>query len=235
MKNTLIALGACAVALAGSASANVLVNGGFETGDFTGWTEVTASGANGCDTDWYVSTTDTECQFTNTQLNSAIEGEFAAYNSFDGGGPKDFTIEQTFTLGSSLASAMLDFQYTVGWDFSLGGNATEARIFTLSFVDAMDNLIGDAFTLTIDPANGETGFIDWTAVSVDVSALLSAFVGQDITLVANVNVPQDFTGPGSFGLDALALNVNEVPLPAAFWLGLLGFGGLMRLSKARRS
>ena len=235
MKNTLIALSAAAVALAGTASANVLVNGGFETGDFMGWTEVTAGGTNECDTDWYVSTSDTVCQFATTTLNDAIEGNFAAYNSFDGDGPKNFTIEQSFMVGSTADNANLNFQYTVGWDFGLGGAATEARIFTLSFLDSSDNLIEDAFSLSIDSTvDGVTGFVDWTPTSVDVSTLLMAFIGQEVTLVANVFIPQSFTGPGSFGLDALSLNLSDVPLPAAFWLGLVGFGSLAGISRKRR-
>ena len=112
----------------------MLTNGGFETGDFTGWTQVTSNGAaETCQTDWYVSNTDTQCQFTNTILNSATEGDFAAYNSFDGGGPLNFTIEQDIVLGS-VGSAALDFSYTVGWDFRLGGIATDQRIFSLSFL-----------------------------------------------------------------------------------------------------
>ena len=197
---------------AGNALANeMLVNGGFEAG-FAGWTQVSNRGGSGCDIDWYVSATDTQCQFTNTRLNGAVEGNLAAYNSFDGAGPLNFTIEQDVTLGS-VGLATLAWSHTVGWNFGIGSPNLAPRLFNLSFLDAGDNLIGDAFTLGISQAaNGVTGMIDWTANSVDVTGLLAGFGGQTVTLVADIFIPENFSGPGSFGLDGVSL-VVEAPVP----------------------
>lgn len=210
----------------------LLVNGGFETGDFTGWTQVSNSGGSGCSADWYVSSTDTQCQQRpNAVLNSAVEGDFSAYNSFDGFEGINYTIEQDIAIGS-VGPATLDFSYTVGWDFGLGEMPTLDRVFSLSFFDAGDSLIGDAFVLGIGPSDANTGFVDWTSLSLDVSGMLSGYDNQIITLVADVFIPENKTGPGSFGIDDIELDVVSVPSPSVFYL--LGLGLLMMVGVGRR-
>ncbi len=212
-----------------AAPVQVLVNGGFETGDFTGWNEVTNSGGRGCNTDWYVSTTDTQCQQRpEVRLNSATEGKYAAYNSFDGFAGTTYTIEQDVALGS-VAAATLDFSYTVGWDFGLGPRSHHERVFSVSFLDAGDSLIGAAYVLGIGPSDGIRGFIDWTNISLDVTSILSGYDNQTVTLVANVFIPERKTGPGSFGLDDVNLQISAVPLPAAVYLFV---GGLLAMTGA---
>jgi hypothetical protein len=217
----------------------VLVNGGFESGDFTGWTQTTnASLAGTCNKDWYVSATDVECQQgLNTQLNSAVEGDFAAYNSFDGFAGTNYTIEQDIMLGA-VSTATLDFSYTLGWDFGLGGTAVLDRVFSVSFLDAANSFIGDAFVFNVGPADASTGFIDWTSQSADVTSLLSSFANQTVTLVANIFIPEDKTGPASFGFDAVNLDVESissvsVPSPSVFSIFALGL--LMVIGLGRRA
>ncbi len=220
----------CLLAFANSVyAAPVLVNGGFETGDFTGWTEVSNSGGSDCAADWYVSRKDTQCQqVSEVRLNSAAEGKYAAYNAFDGSAGTSYTIEQDVTL-ASVDTATLDFSYTVGWDFGLGSRPHHERVFSISFLDAGDSLIAAAYTLGVGPADGIRGFIDWTNISLDVSSILSAYDYQTVTLVVDVFIPEGRTGPGSFGLDDVDLNISAVPLPAAIYLFA---GGLLALTGA---
>jgi hypothetical protein len=228
-----ICAGLLAVAFAAPASAaSLLTNGGFETGDFTGWTQVSGGGIADCNSDWYVSSTDTQCNYPNTTLNGAPEGNFAAYNAFDGSANASYTIEQDFTLSTAeIASATLSWQQSVGWDFGLGAVATLDRVFSLSFFDVSNTLIGNVYTLAIGQSDGITGFIDWIAVSRDVKGLLSGFEGQTVTLVADVFIPQTATGPGTLGVDAFSLEVTAVPLPAS---ALLLASGLFGLRSFRR-
>ena len=217
----------------------MLVNGGFETGDFTGWTQVTSNGtSNSCQTDWYVAIRDKECNTVDTLLSNPSEGTYAAYNSFDGTAQTSYTIEQDITLDSALINnASLGFSYTVGWDFSRGNTATLDRLFALSLYDVSDNLIGDAFTLSIGPDDGIKGTIDWTDSLIDITAFLTGYEGETVTLVADVFVPETFTGPGSFGLDAVNLDitthaVSEPSTMALLGLSLLGLGLLKRPQSA---
>lgn len=217
----------------------VLVNGGFETGDFTGWTQATsASLAGTCNKDWYVSNSDVECnQGFNTQLNSAIEGNFAAYNSFDGFAGTNYTIEQDIALGA-VSMATLDFSYALGWDFGLGEPAILDRVFSVSFLDAANSFIGDAFVFNLSPATAATGFVDWTNQTIDVTSLLSSFANQTVTLVANMFIPEDKTGPASFGFDAVNLDVesiSSVSVPSPSMLSIFVLGLLMLIGVGRRA
>lgn len=206
-------------------AASVLVNGGFETGDFSGWRQRTINTASTCQVDWHVAATDNHCQFTNTTLNAANEGDFAVYNTFDGAGPVDFVIEQDVNLSEGpMKSATLGFDLTYGWNM-VGG--TDPRMFSLAFYDTAGLLIGSAFDLIVDPTIAATGFVDWTSYSTDVLGLLADFAGETVTLRATVLVSQYYTGPASLGLDALSLDIDvgAVPIPASGLMLLLGLGG----------
>ncbi len=212
-----------------SFAVELLNNGGFETGNFSGWNQATSNGSsNTCDTDWTVASTDNICNFTSTVLNNPIEGSFAAFNSFDGNGPQSFIIEQDIFLGAgTIANAELSWLNSIGWNFNLGSAATQERIFSLGFQDSLDNLIGNAFEIKIDTNDGMTGLIDWTSQTTDVTGLLQGFEGQTVTLVAETFIPQNFSGPATIGFDNVSLNVSTATVPepsvlALFFAGLLG-------------
>lgn len=220
-----------------TAQANqLLINGGFETGDFTGWTQVTNSGSGNCSADWTVLQSDTICNLNNTTLNSPIEGEWAAFNSFDSGSSgTTFTIEQDFILETgSIVKADLSWAQSYGWDFSFGNVATQERIFKLDILDSSDNLIGNAFELMIGPDNGSTDFVDWENQMVDISNLLDGFGGQTLTLVADVFIPESSTGPATFGLDNISLDVEVETAPVPEPGTILGFITAMGLGFAAK-
>lgn len=232
----LIAATSLALSFAASAHASsVLMNGGFETGDFTGWTQVSGTPGLDCSADWYVSATDTQCSAPFSDLNGAPEGGFAAYNAFDGDANTNYTIEQDVVLTSrDINSATLSWQQSYGWFIAAGAAATQDRIFSLSFYDVTDALIGHAYSLNVGPGDGGTGvFVDWESQSVNVTGLLQGYEGETVSLVANVFIPESLTGPGSFGADAFDLQVAPIPLPASLSFliaGLLGLGGLRRMA-----
>ena len=110
------------IAAQSSAMAQVLTNGGFESGDFTGW-EVTNNSQNACQTDWNVSSIGgvgaTGCQpgFSGSFPGEPVEGEFAAYNSFDGAAGTLFQLSQTFEVPATVVDAQLSWQDTVNIDY----------------------------------------------------------------------------------------------------------------------
>lgn len=229
-----LAAAATSLGLALQAGASVLTNGGFETGDFTGWTEVSAAGGSSCNRDWIVDTSGPSCE--GFEVGTAGTGDFSAFNSFDGDGPKSFTIEQDIALTADpIVSATLGWQHSVNWTMR---SDAESRVFSLFFLDAADDLIGEVFSLVIDPSQQNTGSIDWTDNNLDVTGLLGSRGGQTVTLVANVFIPQIFTGPAGFGLDEVTLEIETtaIPVPASVWLLGTAFAGLLghrRLSRRR--
>lgn len=206
-------------------AANLVVNGGFETGDFTGW-DVTTNGIGGCDTNWNVGTTGTETGCSS--VDSPIEGSFAAYSSFDGAGPQSFILSQDILLSDSVESATLSWLQAVRHTIFVG----EPRTFSV-------NINGTA--IDTQSFSGFGGDGSWTEFSIDATDALSAFAGETVTLSFEQFIPDSFSGPAGFGLDAVSLDVvggpsDAIPEPLTI-LGsalALGLGGATRKFKNKK-
>src|SRR5688572_17893521 len=82
-----LALCAAAATLLASpafAATELVANGGFETGDFTGWNTGYTAGQNICCMG-FQSTGGSKVSTSGANLGSAIGGSFSAYGDWDGG------------------------------------------------------------------------------------------------------------------------------------------------------
>ena len=198
-----------------TAQASLIDNGGFETGDFTGWT-VTTNGSGGCDTDWNVGDTGTATNCT--AVDDPFEGSYAAYNSLRGNGmnQQTFRLEQEFLVPMNISSAVISWADIASW--SVTGTA---RTFTVDLLST-SNIFTKSF-------NG-TGTQGWTTRSFDLTTLLKDHEDELLTLAFTINIPPNSTLEAGFGLDNVAVNA-VVPVPAAVWLfgtALIGFIGYSR-------
>ena len=183
-----------------SAHAFDITNGGFETGDFTGWTVV-----------------DSPMPFVPMQVSSGYgspgfglfahevtEGVYSMVMGFDSlAAPVTMSISQQVTISAPRTD--LKFTYRAGWDMFNFANSTMPRtgwvrareigtgamLFERRFVLAVEQ------TLRLDTGDRFRNFD------------LSALAGQTVDLAFEWEIPEANTGPGFFQIDEIRLEGPE--------------------------
>ncbi len=210
-----------------------IVNGGFESGNLSGWTvkELTPkSNPNlplsvhpaGVE---YPAPTFTVFSFpfliTLDYFTSApTEGQYAALNDFNGDDPAtpDATfvnrreLYQDITLPASTTT--LEFDYRAAWELFRFGN-TQPRTFGVEILPAGGGqplltrtiLTAPVNTYEEDTDNPSGGVGDYPPAVID----LSAFASQSVRLKFVWNISEPGTGFGFFQLDNIRLNTSSVP------------------------
>ncbi|KAA5538993.1 S8 family serine peptidase [Roseiconus nitratireducens] len=179
---------------------DLIVNGGFETGDFSGWTtsvipnrpfrpwSVTGPGAGG-----------------NFGLDSTdpLQGDFVAWNGFDGGGPLEFEMYQDVSVPASADQVTLDWSSRLQWNFDLGGPATIPRTLEVEIRDpSTDEILAVVSSFsTGTQAENPTGDTGWQSQSVD----LTEYAGRSIRVAFVETVPEPGRGPGQAEFDGIRL------------------------------
>lgn len=255
-----LALCAAAAVLAAPpafAATELVSNGGFETGDFTGWTTGYTAGQNICCMG-FQSTGGSKVQTSGSNLGSAVSGTWSAYGDWDGGDgtqpidlnlPTDFYIRQQLTKLSDVTSATLSFQFKVagGAYANYVGNAgyggvIQKRNVTANFLGADLTPQANLFTWERDLMTGAEAYATpLQTVTIDVTAAFNALADGTFHLDFGRHIPQYFTGAGYFVMDGVSLQVGDavvpptaVPEPGAWALMLLGFGGAGAMIRGRR-
>ena len=197
---------------AGMAQAvNVAVNGGFETGDLTGWEPFSVGGGtNGV---------------TNVNPSS---GTWASTNNCTGG-PCDALIKNA-NVGIGVVTPLQDI--TVSFDYR-GTLADGGVIFAELFselagggVSKTELLGGAPLFPNADPNVWSTAVFNTTLgsdVAGGISLQLKASCGAAATCLADVY------------FDNASLEVAAVPVPAAVWLFGSGLVGLIGIARRRKS
>lgn len=208
---------ALATALAAPASAAVVVNSSFETGDIAGWT---LDGSGLAD---ILATTDDAFGPPAGRNYLPTDGAFFAQLTAGQGG--DYTtLSQTFTLAGAatlgLDAAFLAFDDP---DFDDDGYV---RIF-----DATHNFL--LFQYDIVAAGGNDASTPWT----HVSQLLARGTYTIEAGVRNVGDDPDTYTPGfdsKLLLDNVSVTAAAVPEPATWGLLIAGFAGVGGMLRRRR-
>jgi hypothetical protein len=127
------------------------------------------------------------------------EGSLAALHGFDGDGPGHIELAQDVTLPGG---AVLEFDYRAAWNLTDFCSGCANRTFDVRVeppgggtpLATTRILTATAGTTVLDTGN-QTGAVD-----------LGAFGGHAVRIVFDWLVPESFTGPGFFQLDAVRVN-----------------------------
>ncbi len=184
---------------------DIITNGSFETGDFTGW-----------------GTKDIAVPFYQLDVRVAgtfpsghglfpaepTDGFFAATHGFDGGGPDTIEIFQDVTIPADH-SAILTFDWRAGWDFTQGSPATVRTLDLVIEPGGGGNPLSTTNILTADPAVNMV-LLDTGPNSDSVD--LSAFAGSSIRINFLSTIPDYFSGPAHLQIDNVVLDVQLIRL-----------------------
>ena len=229
---TAIALCA-ALALTGSArAANIVVNGGFESG-LTGWITSSQVGSDG----QFFAQSGSASPVNGLPVPAPAEGSFAAMT--DALGPGTHVLYQDIFIPSAVPVALFSFSLFIGnraADFS-APDSLDFSTPTLNQQARVDVLRASADPFSVDPADvlmtlyrtmpGDPLVSGYSTITRNITSLVQANAGQTLRLrIAEVDNVNFF----NLGLDNVVLDTNPVPEPSSAGLAVLGlaFGAWLR-------
>jgi len=190
---------------------DLISNGSFETGDLTGWEASTVNGVDEglgtCSINWIVLEDSTEV-CGNVPNISPLDGEFAAYTSFDSAiANTEWILDQTVSIPADASSATVIFTFEAGFDFSLGELPTRSRAFRVQLFETDGTFIGEIFSLEF-PATPSLFFAQHIDETNDVFSMIDGFQGTDIIIRFSAFVPEVLTGPSKSLVDNVSFLVD---------------------------
>lgn len=225
---------ALALAGTGTARAQIITNGGFESG-FTGWNRLDQIGSEGT----FALQSGTLSPVNGATVPAPPEGLRAAMT--DAGGPgahvlyQDFIVPNNAFYGTVTFSLFIDsedaFFSPNTLDFATTALNQQARVdLTTAGANAFSVASGDVLQNLFQTRPGDAPRSGYTSFTIDISTLLRARQGQTLRLRF---AETDNVAPLRFGVDRVGINA-AVPEPstlalAATTTGLLGLiGGVRR-------
>jgi hypothetical protein len=176
-----------------------MVNGSFETGDFTGW------GTQDLTVPYYALGVRGAGPANYGFSRAPTDGSYVADNGFDGGGPGTIAIWQDVSIPAG-AQATLTFDWRAAWSMSglsrkldfvvePGGGGTPVE--TTNLVTTPNN------TWSVWDTGAQSSTFD-----------LSAYAGSTIRVKVLATIPQNFTGPAHMQVDNFSLLAQSTAVAA---------------------
>ena len=210
-------------------AADIIVNGGFESG-LGGWTTADSLGSDGT----FVVQSGTVSPVNGETVPAPPGGVNSAMT--DAQGPGSHVLYQDFVVPSGFGAALLQFELFLGnrasdyhtpdpasLDFGINDFNQQARVdILLGGTDPFSLALADVLLNVYQTAPGDALVSGYSTVSVDLSSVFASHVGQTLRLRF---AETDNTAPFQMGVDNVRIS-SVVPEPATLslmGLGLVGF------------
>jgi hypothetical protein len=205
-----------------AAPVELLTNGSFEAGAFTGWT---ASVDGVPFLPWSIDPAGVGAAAEYGMAPTAPQsGVLDAWNGFDGTASTEFNLYQDVAIPASASSVTLSWMYRAQWNYALVGAATQPRVFDVTLRDPTTNAVLQtvySFSTGTVIQIGDTG---WFTRSAD----LSWAAGSTVRIFFRETIPETYTGPGQFEIDGVSVMADNVPEPSSLLLVVAGLGSVLR-------
>lgn len=171
-------------------------NFGFESGSFLDWTLTESLDP------FYAARVDSAgvSSWPNCFNSDPTEGNYAALHGFDGSGG-EITLARDLIVSDT--QSILRFDYRGCWDLQTFG-AQQNRTFELQVLDPSNQQV--LFSST--ELTAQAGEINWDTGNRSGQIDLSALTNQIITIQFRWTVPEAYTGPAFFQLDAVRFETD---------------------------
>jgi hypothetical protein len=195
-----------------ASAAELITNGGFETGNFTGWT--TANGVNPW-RNWAANGAGAGGGFIPPMATTPQEGSFDAWNGIAQNIGGAFTMTQDITLpANQIARLTWKDRYQMNLSEFCGPGSQSPSItcgtatYSVQVLNTSNVVLQTLYSVTTaGSSNTNTGWV--THISG-----LTAFAGQTIRLRFIDSVTSSWAGPGQVEIDAVSL--TALPPTAAY-------------------
>jgi len=209
-----------------------IINGGFETGDLTGWTftgETENSFNSRVEGGEFTGATAWASNF-NFFTPESMEGNYSFFSGFDGP-VQEITLSQNIGVIDQFTTAV-SFDVRAGWDLETY-SAQAADVVNnngvvldreIKVVITDNNTQETLVSQSLFNASGGDLVLDSGFQTVGIN--FQNIVGSDVTMSFVQNIPQAYTGPALIQLDNIQLQQTFIPEPRTYAL----FAGFMALS-----
>jgi hypothetical protein len=185
----------------------LIENGSFETGDFSGWNVSTAStGGEGTPFRFWSVSRAGAGGFSGYGIVPVApqDGLYVAWHGFGGGGPLEFRMYQDVHIPAGT-TLNLTWKDRIQWNFCCG--ATLPNSYDVQLRDPSTNaVLTSLYTFSTGAGRGYRR-VGWRSHGYD----LSAYAGQTVRIFFVQTVTEYFTGPGQVELDAVSLSDGQLP------------------------
>ena len=204
-----------------------IINGGFETGDLTGWTfigETENSFDSRVEGGEFTAATAWANNF-NFFTPDNMEGNYSFFSGFDGP-VQEITLSQDIGVIDEFTTAV-SFNVRAGWDLETyaaqsGYAVIEDREIKVVITD--NTTQQTLLSQSLFNAVGGEKVLNSGLQTVGIN--FQNIVGSDVTMSFVQNIPQGYTGPALIQLDNIQLQQTFVPESGSYAL----FAGIIALS-----